>query len=180
MAQVPASNRAIVVKTMVTHTVTYFVAGVAAFLVFAYPTLISETAAGAAMRPLRHPMVIAGPLLQPVRGLLFGVVFSLLREPFFVRRDGWLLMWIVLVAFGILGTFGAPPGSLEGFIYTTVPFSVQVTFLPEVLLQSLALSWLVFHWVNSREKKWLDWTFGAAFVIVLLLPALQLMTALRR
>jgi hypothetical protein len=171
--------RDIVVKTVVTHTVTYFAAGVAALVLFDYPTLIAETP-GLSMRPLSHPMVMAGPLLQPVRGLLFGLVFYILREPFFGRKKGWLAMWMVLVALGILGTFGAPPGSLEGLIYTVLPFSIHLTLLPEVLVQSFLLSWVLFHWVNDRSGRWLDWTMGAALVVVLLLPAVGLVVSLRK
>lgn len=171
--------RDIVVKTIVTHTVTYFVAGVAAFVLFDYPTLIAETTLGLSMRPLSDPMVMAGPLLQPVRGLLFGLVFYILREPFFGRKKGWLAMWMVLVSVGVLGTFGAPPASLEGVIYTVLPFSLHLKLLPELLVQSLLLSWLLFQWVNHREKKWLNWAMGAAFVLVLLFPALALVAIAR-
>jgi hypothetical protein len=180
MTHLLASGRSIVVKTMVTHTVTYFAAGVLAFSLFDYPALISRTALRNVMRPLDDPMVMAGPLLQPVRGVLFGVVFYFLRETFFARHNGWVLMWMVLVSCGILGTFGAPPGSLEGFIYTVVPRSVQLILLPEVLVQSLLLSWLVFQWVNHPEKRWLSWTMGAAFVVVLLLPTLGLVAGAQR
>jgi hypothetical protein len=102
----------------------------------------------------------------------------MLRRAFFARPNGWLVMWVTLVAFGILGTFGSPPGSLEGFIYTTVPASVQLTLLPEVLVQSLALSWLLFQWVNHPERRWLRWLMVAAFVVALLLPLLGLAEAI--
>ena len=106
MTHLLASGRSIVVKTMVTHTVTYFAAGVVAFSLFDYPALISRTALRNVMRPLDDPMVMAGPTLQPVRGVLFGVVFYFLRETFFARHNGWVLMWMVLVSCGILGTLG--------------------------------------------------------------------------
>ena len=173
------SARVIIIKTIVTHTVTYFVAGVAAFVLFDYPTLMAETMLGLSMRPLSDPMVMAGPLLQPVRGLLFGLVFYILRDPFLGREKGWLTMWIVLVSVGVLGTFGAPPASLEGVIYTVLPLSLHLKLLPEVLVQSLLLSWLLFKWVNQREKKWLDWAMAAAFALVVLLPALGLVATAR-
>ena len=88
-------------------------------------------------------------------------------------------MWVVLVAFGIIGTFGAPPGSLEGVIYTVLPLSVHLTLLPEVIVQALLLSWLLFQWVGHREKRWLNWTMWAAFVLVVLFPALALVSVLR-
>ena len=171
--------RAIVVKTVVTHTVTYFCAGIAAYSLFDYPTLIAETELGLLMRPLRDPLIVAGPLLQPIRGALFGAVFYALRDAFFLRRHGWLLLWAVLVSIGILGTFGGPAGSIEGVIYTVLPLSLHMTLLPEILVQSLLLSWLLFHWVNHPEKKWLNWTMGTAFVLVLLLPALGLVAIAR-
>jgi hypothetical protein len=181
MAQFPPARRFatltdIVVKTIVSHTVTYFVAGVTAFLFFDYPRLIAETALGAAMRPLSHPLVLAGPVLQPVRGLLFGLVFYMLREPFFGAPTGWLRIWMVLAGFGILGTFGAPPGSLEGVIYSVLPISIHLMLLTEVLVQSLVLSWLVFNWV-TRPRRWLTWTMGAAFVAVVLFSLLSLLAA---
>ena len=88
-------------------------------------------------------------------------------------------MWAVLVVVGIVGPFGAPPGSLEGLIYTTVPVSVQLTFLPEVLAQSLALSWLLVSWVKRPERWWLNWVMGVAFVRTMLLPTLGLLTMTR-
>jgi hypothetical protein len=118
---------------------------------------------------------MAGPLFQPVRGLLFGVVFYLLREPLFGRRRGWLVLWVTLVVLGILGTFGPTPGSLEGLVYTVLPPWLHLRGLPEVLLQSLFLSLLVSYWVNHPDKRWLDRVLGTAFVLALLLPSLGLM-----
>jgi hypothetical protein len=169
------SARDIVLKTVVTHTVTYFATGVVAFLAFDYQRLFADAALSRSMRPLADPMVMAGPLLQPLRGLLFGFLFYLLREPFFGRENGWLTMWAVLVVVGVFGTFGAAPGSLEGVIYTSLPVSLHLVLLPEILAQSLLLSWLMFHWMKHREKKWLNRAMAAAFVVVLLLPAVGLM-----
>jgi hypothetical protein len=166
--------RDVVIKTVVAHTVTYFIVGAAAFILFDYRELITSTAFGTNFRPLDHPLIIAGPLLQPIRGGLFGLMFYLLRVPFFGSRHGWLVMWATLVVFGILGTFAAPAGSIEGMIYTTLPLSLHLIGLPEVLVQSLLLSCLVFYWVTSPEKRWIGWTlrFGFGLVIVLLATVL--------
>ena len=142
----------IIVKTAVVHTVTYFIVGVAVLFLFNYPKLFRETVLSVWMRPIGDPMVMAGPLFQPIRGIIFGAVFYLLREPFFARPRGWLTMWVVLVAVGIVGTFGAPPGSIEGMIYTVLPFSIHLKLLPEVLVQSFLLSFLVFRWVNRSNR----------------------------
>jgi len=118
---------------------------------------------------------MAGPLFQPIRGILFGLVFYLLRDAFFGGKNGWLTMWIVLVVVGIFSTFGPSPGSVEGLVYTTVPVSRQLVGLIEVLVQSLLLSFVLFYWVNHPEKRWLTWVLVVGFILVLVLPALGLL-----
>ena len=173
-ARVP-TLRAVVVKATVTHTITYFVFGLLALFVFDYARLYAETELVHLMRPTTDPVVMAGPLFQPIRGVLFGVLLYVLRDAFFGRRWGWLRLWMVLVGIGILGTPGPAAGSLEGLIYTRIPLWVQLRGLPEVLLQTLAFSWLLCHWVDHPEKRWLSWCLGVAFVVVCLLPAVGLL-----
>ena len=169
-------SRGIVLKTVVTHTITYFFAGMAAYLVFDYATLMSHPPLSAWIRPLNHPMVMAGPLLQPIRGALFGLIFYMLREPLFASNRGWLKMWAILAGVGIFGTFAGPPGSIEGLIYSPVPLSTHLILLPEIVIQSFALSWLVFQWVNHPEKKWLNWVMGVLFAVVLVMPTMGLLS----
>lgn len=165
----------ITVKAIVAHTVTYFAVGLAAFTLFDYTGRFADPALSGLMRQTDHPLVAAGPLFQPLRGLLFGIVFYLLRDALFHERDGWMRMWIMLVFVGILSTFGPTPGSIEGFIYTTMPLEGQLAGLGEVLLQSLLLSLVTYGWVRSRNQRWLNWVLGVLFFVVLLLPALGLL-----
>jgi hypothetical protein len=165
----------VILKTMVTHTVTYFIMGLIASTVLEYGRLYAETSLNLLMRQISDPLVMAGPLFQPIRGALFGVVFFLLRDTLFGRKNGWLVMWITLVVVGILSPFGPSPGSIEGMIYTTLPMELHLTGLPEVLLQALILSALLFYWVNHPQKKWLNWVMGIVFVLMLLLPTLGLL-----
>ena len=165
----------VILKTMVTHTVTYFIMGLIASTVLEYGRLYAETSLNLLMRQISDPLVMAGPLFQPIRGALFGIVFFLLRDTLFGRKNGWLVMWITLVVIGILSPFGPSPGSIEGMIYTTLPMELHLTGLPEVLLQALILSALLFYWVNHPEKKWLNWVMGIVFVLMLLLPTLGLL-----
>ncbi|MGI8782595.1 MAG: hypothetical protein ACR2L2_02955 [Acidobacteriota bacterium] len=174
MNQTRPTFREVVVKTIVTHTLTYFLMGLLAFVVLDYARLYADTSLNLLMRQTSEPLVMAGPLFQPIRGLLFGIVFYLLREPCFGKKNGWLVMWTVLVVVGVIGTFGPSPGSLEGVIYTVLPLWLHLRGLPEVLVQSLLLSWVLFHWVN-RPQKWLSWSMGLAFFIALLLPVLGLL-----
>lgn len=164
--------RSIVIKAMVVHTVTYFVAGILAFTFFDYATRFADPRLGGVLRPTDAPIVAAGPALQVVRGLLFGIVFYLLRIPLFTQRRGWLTMWIMLVVVGIFSTFGPAPGSIEGLIYTTMPVGLQMGGLIEVIFQALLLAVVLVYWVNHPEKRWLRWVLGGIFVLVLVFSAL--------
>ncbi|WP_437603112.1 hypothetical protein [Sorangium sp. So ce590] len=163
------------VKTVVTHSVTYTIVGLLASSLLDYTRFFAESSLNLLMRPTSDPWVMAGPLFQPIRGIVFGGVFYMLREPFFGTKSGRLVMWSTLVAIGILGTFGPAPGSIEGMLYTTLPAWVHLRGLPEVLLQSLFLSLLLYYWVNNPQKRWVRWTMGIAFSILLALPIIGLL-----
>lgn len=167
---------AVTSKAAIVHTLTYFVIGFLAFTLFDYTQQFSSGELANYMRPTTDPIVMAGVLFQPIRGVLFGLVFYLLRDVLFARQNGWLVAWIMLVIVGILSTFGPAPGSIEGLIYTKIGFSADSWGgLLEVLTQSLLLSVVTFYWVNHPEKKWLTWILVIAFVIALALPALGLL-----
>ena len=160
-------------KTAVCHTLTYFIMGALAYHFLHYADSISKADSG--MRPATSVWILFGPALQVVRGVLFASVFYPLRSLLFGRRSGWLLMSWILIAIGILGTFAAPAGSLEGFIYTTTPAAKQFLGYLEVVPQALLLSALLCYWVNNPQKKWLNWVLTTLFVIVIVLPPLSLL-----
>ena len=76
------------------------------------------------------------------------------------------MLWWLLVALGILGTFGPAPASLEGMVYTTWPVLGQLGGWLGVVPQALLLSVILCYWVN-HPKKWLNWTLAVLFVIVM-------------
>lgn len=169
--------RRLAVATIATHTTTYFVAGVLAYTLGDYETTFSRPPLSYLMRPTSDPLVMAGPLFQPIRGLIFASALYPLRRVLFEERRGWLILWWLLLALGVLSTFGPAPGSVEGLIYTVIPFWSQLLGLWEVLLQSFLFSIVLFHWINHPGKRWIDWTMGIAFAIVILLPLLGLLVA---
>jgi hypothetical protein len=160
-------------KTVVCHTITYMVMGGLAYHFLHYADTINNPCSG--MRPTTSMWVMLGAPLQLFRGVLFAAVFFPLRSLLFGRRHGWLQMAWILVGVGILGTFAAPAGSLEGFIYTTTPFLMQVRGYLEVVTQAVLLSALLCYWVNHPDKKWLNWTLSALWVVAAVLPVLGLM-----
>lgn len=163
------STITILVKTTLTHTVTYFLMGLAALFLLGYADKYADPAISILMRQTTDPLVAAGPLFQVIRGALFGVVIFLLRDPVLERKHGWLTLWAVLVIVGVISPFGAAPASIEGMIYTTLPFWFHINGLPEILLQSLLLAVIATWWINHPQNKWIGWLMGVVFVIILLL-----------
>ena len=120
---------------MVSHTLTYFIMGALAAYFLNYAAAMARPESG--MRPTTSAWVMAGPLFQPLRGLVFALVFYPLRESLFGKKYGWLLMGWMLIALGILSTFGPASGSIEGMIYTPVPVVAQLRGWVEVVPQAL-------------------------------------------
>jgi len=161
----------LIIKTSIVHTVTYFIAGVTAMTLLDYGETMGT--GNSIFKPITDPMVMAGPLLQPIRGVVFALAFYLIRHSLFVSKLGWLKLWWLLIALGILSTFGPSPGSIEAIIYTTQ--EVSVFTYAEVVLQAFAFSCILYYWVNNKNLKWLNWVMGIAFAVVMLLPALGLL-----
>lgn len=167
--------RELAFKTVVVHTVTYFLVGLAAFSAFNYTQAFAQPELHGFMRGTDDAIVRAGPLFQPLRGMLFALAFYPLREVLFARKNGWLVAWLLLVSIGIFSTFGPSPGSIEGMIYTTLPLDRHLGGMIEILAQSCLFSWLLHRWVTQPRSRWLNWPLIAAFVVVMVLPALGLL-----
>jgi len=163
------------VKTIVVHTVTYMIVGLLALLFLNYSEGFAAPELACWMRQINDPVVTAGPLVQPVRGIIFGLAFFPIREVLFRKKYGWLITWWLLIALGILSTFGPAPGSVEGLVYTILPVSFK-TYL-EIGLQSFLLSVVLYIWVNNSEKKWLSWVLGIFFGLTIFLSVMGVITS---
>lgn len=166
-------------KTIVAHTLTYFLVGLVASTVFNYASDFSRPELSAYMKQIGDPLIALGPALQPIRGILFALAFYPLQEILFRRKNGWLVMWWLLVALGIFSTFAPASGSVEGAIYTTLPIVDQFLSggMLEVLTQSFLFSALLYYWVNHPEKRWLNWLLSILFALVVLMSALGYLAA---
>jgi hypothetical protein len=165
----------LIIKTIVVHTLTYFVAGILAYNLGDYAHTFAQPPLSYFMRQTSDPWVVAGPLFQPIRGLIFALALFPFREVLFERKAGWLKLWWLLVALGILSTFGPAPGSVEGMIYTIIPPFSQLLGLWEVVLQSFLLSVLLVYWVKHPDKRWLGWALGTLFTVLLVMVVLGLL-----
>jgi len=165
----------LIIKSVVLHPVTYFLAGLVAANLFNYAGLFAIPSLAGFMRPYDSVWVLLGPLFQPVRGVLFALALYPLRESLFKRKFGWLVTWWLLVAIGILSTYGPTPGSIEGMLYTQVPFWAHLRGLPEVFFQSFVYSLALHFWVNHPAKRWITWLLIVLFCTLMTFPILGLL-----
>lgn len=134
------------------HTITYFIFGIIFSNLFNYQELFNLKPISGFMRSIDSPWVIAGPFLQPLRGLMFAIALWPLRQLFIAKKDGWLLIWGLFLAFGIIGPPAAAPCSIEGAIYTKLPLWYHLLGLPEIMLQTLAFSLVLFAWERKNLR----------------------------
>jgi len=171
----PPSFRSILVRTITTHTVTYFTTGVIASILLDYSTRMIRPDVAPVIRQMTDPILIAGPLFQPFRAALLAVVFYLLRDVLFRNRKGWLIMWCLLVVIGILTPFSASWGGIEGMIFFNFPLWDHIVGWPEVFSQTLFLSVILSYWVDHPKSKRLRVILLVGFILAILLPILALL-----
>ncbi len=164
-------------KSIVTHTVTYFVMGVFAYFVLDYREAFTKPYMACWMRSVDDPLIAGGPLFQPIRGVVFALAFYPLREVLFGRRRGWLIMGWLLVALGILSTFGPAPGSFEGLVYTVIPPFEQMRGWIEVVPQALLFSALLWVWVERPGRRWWSVLLIIAFCLVMAMSVVGMLSA---
>lgn len=129
------------VRVTVAHVLTYFAVGLVAAAALSYDTLFAEPVIRDFMRPFGSVAVIVGPLLQVVRGLIIAAVLLPFRSVL-AGRLGWLWLWLLFIGIGILSTPAAAPGSLEGAVYSQLPWWYHLVGMPEMLTQTLLFSLL--------------------------------------
>ena len=163
-------------RIMSVHVVTYFLAGLMAFYLLDYGNSFQKPPFSYFMKPVNSAAVAAGPALQVIRGLIFSLALFPFRNTFLHTGYGWLKLWGLLIGLSILSTTAAGPGSIEGFIYTTIPISQQISGYLEVVPQTLLFSILVCYWYQSPGIVWRILSI-ILVVIVFLLSLLGVMMA---
>lgn len=134
------------------HVITYFIIGIITMNIFDYQSVFTNGNLGSFMKNLDSPWVALGPSLQILRGFIFAIVLWPFKSIFLYGEYGWFKLWLLFIGLSILATFGPAIGSIDGMIYTTIPISQQILFLPELIIQSFLLSFFIFYWYNKPKK----------------------------
>lgn len=137
------SNSLYVVKVTFYHIITYIVAGIVFSTLFNYRELYQLGNTAYFMRPFDSASSLIGPVFQLVRGILFGLICLLFRPYMKEDKHAFIKLFLIIFAIGIINTPGPAPSSIEGIIYTQLPWQLHVFGLPEVIVQVLAFSYLV-------------------------------------
>ena len=148
------NNETIIFTWRVTslHVITYFIVGILAMNIFNYKDVFTSGNLSSFMKPTDSAVVALGPSLQILRGLIFALVLWPFKAIFLNEKYGWRKLWMLFIGLSILSTFGPALGSIDGMIYTTIPIRQQLLFLPELILQSFLLSFLICYWYRKPKK----------------------------
>lgn len=138
-----ASAPGFMMRVAVIHVVTYVVAGAVFAAVFDYREIFEQPVIREYMLPFGAPSLTLSIALQVGRGVVLGLVLLPLRVHLARSRWGWVQLWLLLIGIGMIATSAAAPSSIEGLIYSRLPLWYHLVGLPEMLLQTLAFSWLV-------------------------------------
>ena len=95
-------------------------------------------------------MAVAGQIL---RGLAFAIVFYPFYNVLFENPRGRLILFGALWGVALFGSVEPQPGSIEGIIYTTIPFAEHLYALTDIALQMLLFVWLFFKWETLSRKR---------------------------
>jgi hypothetical protein len=166
-------------RMIVAHFLTYFFIGLLFYVsglnVIVYYEQHPQALINALYRDTSSLLVTAGPLFQLLRGFIFALALYPFRTVFLERKFGWLYLWGIFLALAIFAPASAAPGSIEGFVYTNLPISFHLIYLPEIMLQTLAFAWLFVVWEKHPVKK-LTIPLLVVFFLILLMngfPVLQ-------
>lgn len=153
------------------HMLTYFLMGIIASNVLNYEAVFNNSET---LRSFDSPWIPAGPILQVIRGFVFALALWYFREVFLETKRGWLKLWGLLIGLIILSTASAPPGSIEGFIYTAIPWKDQVKGYIEVVPQTGLFAWILCYWY-AHPQRWINVLF---IVLISLISLMSMMGVL--
>ena len=150
-------------RVIVAQLVTYFFMGVltvgTGIHIYAYYGANPDPLVTALQRPIDSSLVMAGPLFQILRASIFAMALYPFRSIFLEKKWGVIYLWGLFLALAIF----APAGEAPGLIY-----------LPELVIQTLAFSWLLVTWERNKGKKLLTIPLVIVFFLIMIMITIGL------
>ncbi len=135
------------------HCLTYFICGVIFSNLMRYSWWWQQPVISDYFRVFGGAANALGPFIQIGRGLLFALVLLPLRDFLKSQKLSWLWLWLIFVGIGILGTPAAAPSSIEGMIYSKLPFIFHFVGWPEIMSQTFLFCFLVCRYLRKSDDK---------------------------
>lgn len=135
-----------------THVITYVVCGIIFMKLRDYEHALATMETYSNFRPMASSIVQASALFQILRGGFFALLLYPFYDTIVKSKHGWLMLFGVLWGFTLIGAVSAPPGSIEGLIYTNISLKEHLLWVPEVTVQMMAFSWLFFKWEQKVNR----------------------------
>lgn len=133
-------------RYMISHVLIYLLVGIIGMFLMNYKDVFLTDDYFSHFRPLDSPIVRAAVLFQIARAALMALVLYPFKNTIVTSKHGWLYLFGLL--FGLTGILSLPaaPGTIEGFIYTDVSLTAHFIGMPEIIIQSLGISYLYWRW----------------------------------
>lgn len=157
------------------HTIAYFIAGIFAVIFMKYKEHFASEVLSVFMRPIDSLLVALGPGLQIFRGIILGFVLLPIMNILIVDK-GWIKLFVLTLGLSYFLTIGPVFGSFEGYVYTTLPIQYHLLGLPEALIYTFLLSYLLGLWYKKPAKIWNTLT-SICLVLILLMSMMGALAA---
>ena len=138
-------------RVTIVHITTYILCGMIFSTLFHYQDLFLLENVKSYMRPFGGTSTMIGPLVQVIRGVLFGIVLLFIKD-YFIGKYGWLKLWAFIAIIGIVNTPAPAPFSIEGMIYTQLPLEFHFKGAPEILVQTLLFSYFIAKPKQEKQR----------------------------
>ena len=133
------------------HTIAYFIAGILALVFMNYKDVFAAETISAIMRPVESPWVVLGAGLQIFRGIIIALVLLPFKETF-ISKNGWIKFAVLILGLSYVSTIGPTFGSFEGYIYTKMPLQYHLLGIPEALIYTFLLTFIISIWYRKQSK----------------------------
>jgi hypothetical protein len=135
-------------RTIVVHTVAYFVAGMLAYFI-----QWGGVYGGSVMRTYMKTPSEYAPWVIPSQ-ILRGFILAVALYPFLgrileLKRWGWLSVSSLCL---LIGTIGGSGGIIEHIVFTTTPVFFTLATLPEITAQGLMFGYLLVLWERRSHR----------------------------
>lgn len=150
------------------HTIAYFIAGFFSIAFMEYKQEFGAEVMKELLLPVDHWQVAIGMGLQPIRGIIIGLVLIPFRE-IILAPGGWIKLGFLILGLSYFSTIGPAVGSFDGYVFTHIPLRYHLGGIPETLLYTFLFTSLLPVWYKFPTR-------GVRFAIILFIGFILLMS----